>query len=118
MKDADEADAKLPHRLRRDLRLEARSTAHLMTHVPRNPYCEACVRAKMTQERRFRGSYVNTAQYWGHELTGDHITSMKDSMLGISGDRDAFVVQDMYSRLINLYPTRTKHAHETAMKFR
>ena len=29
------------------LRIEAKSLRHLMTHKPRNPFCAACQRAKM-----------------------------------------------------------------------
>ena len=34
-------------RPRRDLKAEAKSPHHLLTHMPMNPYCEACQRAKM-----------------------------------------------------------------------
>ena len=29
------------------LRKEAKSIHHMLTHIPKNPYCEACQRAKM-----------------------------------------------------------------------
>jgi hypothetical protein len=34
---------------RRDLKEEAKSVRHLMTHLPKNPYCKARQRAKMIQ---------------------------------------------------------------------
>ena len=85
---------------RRDHRAEARSTVHLCTHKPRNPYCEACVRAKMRQKRRYKGSFVNVATFWGHRVTGDHITSQKERMLGITGDKDALVLRDQVTENI------------------
>ena len=33
---------------RRDLKAEAKSLKHLMTHMPKNPHCSSCQRAKMT----------------------------------------------------------------------
>ena len=45
----DEADRSLEPRERKSLRLRTNSTEHLMTHKPKNPYCEACIRAKMTE---------------------------------------------------------------------
>ena len=68
--------------------MRANSIEHLLTHKPKNPYCEACVRNNITQALSYRGSCVNNATYWGHELTADHITSLLDSVLGITGDRD------------------------------
>ncbi len=32
---------------RRDLKAEAKSTAHILRHMPFNKYCETCIRAKM-----------------------------------------------------------------------
>ena len=69
-----------------------------MTHKPRNPFCEACVRAKLNHRRSYRGSHINLSKFWGHNATADHITftAMKDSMLEVSGDRDAFSIKDEF----------------------
>ena len=88
-----------------------------MTHKPKNPYCEACVRAKKTESPSYKGSYVRTVAEWGREVTADHITSLKDRMLGITGDRDALTIKDEYSGLKNLYPTKTKNADEMILKW-
>ena len=84
-----------------------------MTHKAKNPYCEACIRAKMMEAPSYKHSYVKTAQEWGQRLTADHITSLKDKMLGITGDRDALTIKDEYSGLKNMYPTKTKDAEDT-----
>ena len=91
---------------------------HLMTHKPKNPFCEACIRAKKVEAPSYKGSYVKTAQEWGQKVTADHITSLKDSMLGITGDRDALTIKDESSGLKNLYPTKTKNVEETEMAIR
>ena len=89
-----------------------------MTHKPRNPYCEACVRAKLTHVCSYRHAHENTSTKWERNVTGDHITSLKERMLGVTGDRDAFTIREEYSGLRHLYPTKTKNAEETIMKIR
>ena len=114
----EEADEILPERMRRDLRAEANSEYHLLRHKPSNPYCEACRRGRMRRKGRYKGSFANTATSWGQHLTADHITSVKDNMLGVTGDRNAFVIRDLYSGLKHLYPTLTKSADDTVMCIR
>ena len=43
---------------RRDLGKEASHLSHLLTHMPANPHCEACIRAKMKQAQHRRGGYT------------------------------------------------------------
>ena len=38
----------------RDLKKEAKSLQHLLTHYPKNPRCDACTRARMRQRARTR----------------------------------------------------------------
>ena len=68
------------------------------------PYCEACRRGKMKNKRKYAGSFENTATAWGQRLTADHITSQKDRMLGVTGDRDALVIKDLFSGRKNFTP--------------
>ncbi|MFM7989772.1 MAG: hypothetical protein ACKPKO_61710, partial [Candidatus Fonsibacter sp.] len=63
---------------------------HLLTHKPKNPYCDSCRRAKMKEKRKYAGSYRNTASRLGELVTGDHIVSTSDNMLGIDGGNDIF----------------------------
>ena len=49
----DEAERKK----RRDLRAEAKSTRHLLTHKPFNPYCPGCLSGKMREKQHFKGSF-------------------------------------------------------------
>ena len=102
----------------KSLKLRANATEHLMNHKPKNPYCEACVRAKMTQAPSYKHSYVRKATECGQEVTADHVTSQKDNMLGITGDRDALTIKDEYSGLKNMYPTKTKNAEDTQFAIR
>ena len=51
-------------------------------------------------------------------MTSDHITSQKDNMLGVTGDRDAYVIRDVWSKLKHLYPTKTKDTNDTEQSIR
>ena len=54
----EEANAQLPKKLCESLRFEATSTKHLLTHLPRNPFCIHCTRAKMRKKKKMKGSYT------------------------------------------------------------
>ena len=43
------------------------------------------------RKRKCAGSYQNTTTRWGQLVTGDHITSTKDNMLGIDGSKAMLV---------------------------
>ncbi|MFM7983845.1 MAG: hypothetical protein ACKPKO_31420, partial [Candidatus Fonsibacter sp.] len=48
-------------------------------------------------------------------VTGDHITSVHDNMLGIEGGKDVLVLNDAYSELKVAYPMPDKSAASTMM---
>ena len=60
----------------RDLREEAVSIAHLMTHFPKNPFCEACRRARLRRKanrrRKERVVDAEVPQVFGSSVTLDH----------------------------------------------
>ena len=72
----------------------------------------------MRNIRRYKGAFENRATRWGQHLTADHIASVHENMLGITGDKSAFVVMDLYSGLKHLYPVKTKDAQDTAASLR
>ena len=97
-KAAPKAEPSHPPAVERDLRAEAKSLKHLMTHLPKNPYCDACQRAKMVNVKSFRGDGIE-----GYDFTkfGEHITL--DTMVlhgltnrGINGETDAIVFYDFW----------------------
>ena len=55
----DESLDRMPRVARRSLREAANSLYHLLTHKPKNPYCEACRRANMKEKTKYAGSYQN-----------------------------------------------------------
>ena len=72
----------------------------------------------MRRKPKYKGSFKNEAMWWGQHLTADHITSKKDNMLGVTGDRNALVIKDLYSGLKHLYPTKTKNTEDTTESIR
>ena len=97
---------------RRDLKKEAISTRHLLTHTPYNKYCEACKSAKMKEKKHFVGSFKREVKKWGEVLTADHLVGRKsarlDQMLGCTGEQNAMNVKDLWSKLVACYPVKDK----------
>ena len=111
--DREEAEANLHETIKSRLRREAQSLKHKLTHKPKNPFCDACNRAKMRRGKRFTGSYNRKPEAWGWCITCDHIVSKEDNMLGIRGERDCLTIKDLWSGLKHCYPTQDKTAAET-----
>ena len=57
------------------LKKEAKSIHHLMTHIPKNPYCEVCKRAKMYKPPSYKvgGTRTIEAKSFGDHITADHV---------------------------------------------
>ena len=51
---------------RRDLVREATEMAHLLTHKPANPHCEACARGKMRERPHRAGAFKRPLRGWGY----------------------------------------------------
>ena len=50
-------------------------------------------------DKSLRSDYGLSPWSGFQQVTADHITSLKDSMLGIKADRDALTIKDEYSGL-------------------
>ena len=72
------------------LREEAKSLDHLMTHMPKNPFCPACQRAKMQTKgnysRKGKPSAEQCERKFGH-LTADHFVAKDELDQSIDGDK-------------------------------
>jgi hypothetical protein len=110
-----EGDVAIP---KRDLRLEAESMAHKLTHKPKNPYCKICDQAKTKEKSRIRGSFKRELSAWGDVITADHLDSKRASMMGLSGEKEALVIKDVWSKLKHIVPVATKNAEDTEMAIR
>ena len=94
----DESEENVPPR---NLREEAMSMRHLLTHKPFNIHCDACNLGKTRKAKKFVGSYQESRQPkgWLDLVTADHLVDKNGSMEGITGDLDALVVKDLYSKV-------------------
>ena len=99
---------------KRDLKAEAMSTQHLMTHFPKNPFCPYCCRARMLRPgHRKAKSHVNKEskpEKFGDRTTGDHMITRKDEEIALDGSKHAFVMGDLYTDWIDVYPQMLKDA--------
>ena len=99
---------------RRDLGSESTALAHLLTHMPANPHCEACIRAKMREPPHRGGAYDRKPKVWGEIITCDHLVQRDtDVSVGITGDKDALTVRDLYSRYLWCYPMKSRSQENT-----
>ena len=104
----------------RNLRQEAMSLRHLLTHKPANKYCDACILGKMRGAKKFCGSYERSRQptKWLELVTADHLVAQNGSMEGITGDCDAIVIKDLFSKVKALFPVFNKTGEEAERVFR
>ena len=92
----------------RRLKAEAKSWKHQLTHLPKNPYCWACVLGKLTKKRaRKKGDLEDGAVEFGEKVTTDDIISAGDSS-GIDGATIGKHFLDLGTRWKDLYPSATK----------
>ena len=66
----------------RNVREEAMSMRHLLTHKPFNIHCDACNLGKMRKAKKFVGSYQESSQPkgWLDLVTADHLVAKNGSM--------------------------------------
>ena len=99
---------------RRNLKLEALSLEHLLTHFPKNKYCSACQRARLRRRpigvvRQDKGE---AAVEFGDVITCDHIIASKDEAEGLLTDKTAMTIYDMGTHFTGCYPLKTKGADD------
>ena len=98
-----------------DLKLEALSLRHQLTHMPKNRYCPACMRAKMIRKparRRTKKPDVDKITKFGDLVNADHVLAQSEEACGLFGERDALVVVDRYSKYLDAYPLMSKSTED------
>ncbi|CAE7949193.1 unnamed protein product [Symbiodinium sp. KB8] len=73
------------------LKAEAKTLAHLCTHRYRNPYCEACIRAKMKHFRTEHGAFKRELKAWGDLITFDFLDMRKAADMGVGNDDEMVI---------------------------
>ena len=98
----------------RDLREVAVSIEHLMTHFPKNPYCDAHERARLRRKaNRRRKEPREVKKEFGLCVTMDHVYAHTKTIEGIDGSSDMLVIYDIGTEKIDAYPAKSKSAEDT-----
>ena len=89
------------------LKKEAKSIHRLMTHIPRNPYCEVCKRAKMYKPPSYKAGGTRTieAKSFGDHISADHVIIRRDKDTEIDESRLALVIKDVKTACMYAYPS-------------
>ena len=102
-----------------ELRKQALSPEHLVSHLPANPYCPHCCFGKQrrVQHRRIATEEVETYKgSFGQHVYGDHIISQ--NCIGLNGETCACVLFDRAKKASYPYPAEAKSAEETEIAIR
>ena len=105
------------------LRREARSRRHLMTHLPKNPWCPICADDKVravcakAQPRKEGNPEVDPGKF-GDLLLADHIVLSDPEEWGISGESAGLNWKDVGTGWRDLMPMESKSAENTRAALR
>ena len=92
---------------------ESTTREHLMTHVPKNPYCQICQRAKMYKPPSYKKETSTIeAEVFGDHVTADHLILHRDKQTVIEDSRLALVVKDVATCFMYAYPAALKSEDE------
>ena len=105
---------------KRDLKAEALSIEHLTTHLPKNPHCAVCMRAKLenVKSRRKGGVAAREFKEFGDHVTADTIVlhGLKDR--GVGNKNDAIVLFDLGTGWLSCHPIQSRTEEETLFAYR
>ena len=96
----------------RNRKEEACSKQHLLTHLPKNPYCVGCLRAKMNAKRVHKHQAQSSAKAFGDIVTADHLIARNADGDGIDKEKVAIVIKDHFTGWVEIYPAAGKSAGE------
>ena len=85
-----------------------------MIHIPKNPFCQGCLRAKLNAKRARRRYIKCEANAFGDIVSADHLIARDADGGGIDNDKVAILVKDHFSNWMMLYPTGGQSADEAA----
>ena len=107
------------YRTEAQLRAEAKTLQHMMTHLPKNPFCTHCQRAKMENVRLHRrgGADAHECTKFGDIVTVDTMVlhGLKDR--GVNGETDAVVFYDLATKYIDVLPVFSRSVPNTVEAF-
>ena len=96
---------------------EATSIRHMMTHRPKNPMCEICLRAKAfkSQARRKGPAHRQAITEFGDIICADHFIVHREADMGVDGERCALLMMDVGTRITDVAPVKAKSASEAVV---
>ena len=101
-------------------RADAKTLRHMLTHLPKNPYCPQCQRAKMenVKVRRKGGAEAHDVKEFGDLVTADTMVlrGLKDR--GFHGEADAVVFYDLATDYLDVLPVQSRSKSNTREAFR
>ena len=87
------------------LREEAESVRHLLTHLPKNPYCPACQCGKLVKvHHRRRIPQEDAAASFGDKCTADTLFAKGEHSQGRCGEKYAVVILDLATDWVTCAP--------------
>eukprot|EP00435_Cladocopium_sp_Y103_P031553 s503_g8.t1 len=110
--DAPDDDGNPELRRRGTLKAEARELKHLLTYRYKNPYCDACVRAKMKYYKSYRGAFKRKLKKFGDLITFDFVDTSRVHDKGLLLENEVLIVRDRYTGLIGAYPSQKKASED------
>ena len=95
---------------------EATSIRHMMTHRPKNPMCEICLRAKAfkSQARRKGPAHRQAITEFGDIICADHFTVHREADKGVDGEKCALMM-DVGTKTTDVAPVKAKSASEAVI---
>ena len=103
---------------RRDLKAEAISLRHLLTHLPKNPHCVSCQQAKMRQRYSHKSAFKREIGQFGEIITCDHVVSPAMRMQGLGGEKTGLSFLHLFTGMIAIYPAIRQDKDETLLALR
>ena len=99
---------------------EAISVRHMMTHRPKNPMCEVCLRAKAfkSQARRKGPAHRQAVTELGDIICADHFIVHREADKGVDGEKCALLMMDVGTRITDVAPVKAKSATEAVIALR
>ena len=103
-------------RTEEQLRAEAVSIDHLMTHWPKNRFCQACMRSRLRRKaarsNKHRDDVRECEPVFCDLVTMDHVYAHKQDMIGFDGNKDAMIIADIGTGKFDCYPLKSKDADD------
>ena len=97
----------------RDLKTEAKSIYHLMVHIPKNPWCDFCVQAKMQRRSHLRGrssGFRSKPKKFGDHVSFDFILSYTLGSKGMDGESEVAVFKDHFTGWTQGFAVRNRES--------